>query len=116
MARIDAVGRRRRVSAGEVLLDPRRDPPRLFVVVSGSIRLEQLSDPSSNVLALDQPSTFSGEANLLTGRRGLAARAFTARVGDELTGCLCRRRRPLRQREASGVGRQRRSQRSNVRP
>jgi thioredoxin reductase (NADPH) len=71
VARIDAVGRRRRVRAGEVLLDPRRDPPRLFVVVSGSLQLERLSDATSNVLVLDQPGMFSGEANLLTGRPGL---------------------------------------------
>jgi thioredoxin reductase (NADPH) len=72
LARIEAVGQRRRVSAGEVLLDPRRDMPRLFVIVSGAIHVERLSDASSPVLVLDQPGTFSGEANLLTGRRGLA--------------------------------------------
>jgi thioredoxin reductase (NADPH) len=68
-AHVESAGRRRRVRAGEVLLDPRRDPPRLIVVASGSIHLEQLSDATSHVLDLG-PGMFSGEANLLSGRPG----------------------------------------------
>jgi len=38
--------------------------------MSGALQLEQLDVSSAQVLALYHPGTFSGEANLLTGRRG----------------------------------------------
>lgn len=67
--RVASVGRKRRVHAGELLLDPQRDPPKLFVVVEGAIHLEQ-ADAKTPVLELAGAGAFSGEANLLAGRRG----------------------------------------------
>jgi thioredoxin reductase (NADPH) len=70
IGRVSSAGRNRRVRAGELLLDPQRDPPKLFVVVSGAIHLEH-SDQTTPILELEGPGAFSGEVNLLTGRRGL---------------------------------------------
>ncbi|HEY9228979.1 MAG TPA: FAD-dependent oxidoreductase [Gemmatimonadaceae bacterium] len=69
ISRVASVGRTRRARAGELLLDPQRDPPRLFVVVDGVIHLEQ-AEATTPILELEGAGTFSGEANLLTGRRG----------------------------------------------
>jgi thioredoxin reductase (NADPH) len=73
--RVAAAGRRRKVSAGELILDPQRDPPRLCVVVDGAIQVEQ-NDVA--ILPLNGAGTFSGDANLLGGRRGIVCVRATA--------------------------------------
>jgi len=66
--RVAAVGRVRKIRAGELILDPQRDPPRLFVVLSGAIHIEQ---NDVVILELAGHGAFSGEASLLAGRRGI---------------------------------------------
>jgi thioredoxin reductase (NADPH) len=71
LARIAAHGRRRRISAGEVLVragDP--DVP-CFVVISGQLDIYQREGGEEHRVAHPGPGQFTGEANMITGRRAL---------------------------------------------
>jgi thioredoxin reductase (NADPH) len=68
IARVAAHGRSRRVQPGEVLLDV-GDQVRFFVVTAGKIDIFGLSGPAESFIATLQPGQFTGEVNLLSGRR-----------------------------------------------
>jgi thioredoxin reductase (NADPH) len=68
IARVAAHGRSRRVQPGEVLLDV-GDQVRFFVVTAGKIDIFGLSGPAESFIATLQPGQFTGEINLLSGRR-----------------------------------------------
>ena len=70
MARIAAHGRRRPVQPGEVLLDL-GDQLRFFVVTKGRIHILSVSGSSESLIVTLTPGQFTGEVNLLSGRRGL---------------------------------------------
>ena len=80
IARVAAHGQARRLQAGEVLLEA-GDQLRFFVVTSGKIDIAGVSGPAESLLVTLQPGQFTGETNLLSGRRGLPvfARAKTAK-------------------------------------
>jgi thioredoxin reductase (NADPH) len=65
-------GRRRSVRQGEVLLEPGSPNPRSFVVVRGSVQIIRPSREGDAVLTTARRGQFTGEVNLLSGRRGLA--------------------------------------------
>src|SRR6476646_7003941 len=69
MARIAAHGRRRPVQPGEVLLDL-GDQLRFFVVTKGKIDILSVSGSSESLIVTLTPGQFTGEVNLLSGRRG----------------------------------------------
>jgi len=71
LARIAAHGRRRRVEAGEVLVQAGEQTARLFVVVAGRIDVVRPSAAQEVVVSFG-PAMFTGEATMLSGRRGLA--------------------------------------------
>jgi len=71
LARIAPHGRRRRVARGEVLVQPGEQTTRLFIVESGRIDIVRPS-ASEEVVVSFSPGMFTGEATMLTGRRGLA--------------------------------------------
>ena len=71
LARIAPHGRRRRVARGEVLVQPGEQTTRLFIVESG--RIDIVRPPASEEVVVSfSPGMFTGEATMLTGRRGLA--------------------------------------------
>jgi thioredoxin reductase (NADPH) len=72
VARIGAQGRRRSVSRGDVLVTAGDVTVPFFVVVSGAIdALRATPDGGEVVVATHHPGQFSGEANMITGRRSM---------------------------------------------
>ncbi len=78
IARIATHGRVRQIKRGEVLLEV-GDQLRFFVVTAGQIEIISVSGSTESPIVTLQPGQFTGEANMLSGRRG-----FTRiRAGDE---------------------------------
>jgi thioredoxin reductase (NADPH) len=71
IGRIAAHGRVREVQAGEVLLDVTDRHLRFYVVVSGEVEIVRSSGDAQETLAVFGAGQFTGEANLLSGRRAL---------------------------------------------
>ena len=72
LGRIAAHGRRRRVEAGEVLVQAGEQTARLFVVVAGRIDVVRPSAAGDEVVVAFGPGMFTGEVTMLSGRPGLA--------------------------------------------
>src|SRR5207302_3992756 len=70
LARITAHGRPRHVERGEVLVQAGEQTARLFVVVAGRIDVVRPSAVEEVVVSFS-PGMFTGEATMLSGRRGL---------------------------------------------
>jgi thioredoxin reductase (NADPH) len=70
VARITVHGRVRQVQRGEVLVEAGEPITQFFVVVAGQIEIIRLSGTTSELLAVCRPGMFTGEVNLLSGRRG----------------------------------------------
>jgi thioredoxin reductase (NADPH) len=71
LARLAAHGRARPVRAGEVLLEVNDPHPRIFVVVSGRIEVLRVKEDREEAFVELGPGQFTGELNLLSGRRAL---------------------------------------------
>ncbi len=71
LTRIAALGRRRHVEAGEILVQAGEQAARLFVVVAGRIDVVRPSAADEVVVSFG-PGMFTGEVAMLSGRRGLA--------------------------------------------
>lgn len=72
IARIAAHGRMRTFERGEVLVEAGERTARFFVVISGQIEIVQPTARTAEPVAVFQPGMFTGEATMLSGRRGLA--------------------------------------------
>jgi thioredoxin reductase (NADPH) len=72
-ARVLAHGRTRKVAAGETLVELNQQPTKIFIVVQGKLELFRRSDQNEEVIAACGPGMFTGELNLLSGRRGLVS-------------------------------------------
>ena len=72
VARIAPHGRRRPTTRGEVLIDVGDRPVPFFVVVSGEIQVLQLTGETETFIVSHVPGSFSGEANLMSGRPSMA--------------------------------------------
>ncbi|MDX6576440.1 MAG: thioredoxin reductase [Blastocatellia bacterium] len=70
-ARVLAHGRSRKVRSGETIVEPNAQGIKFFVVVAGRLELLLLSDNKEEVIAVCGPGMFTGELNVLSGRRGL---------------------------------------------
>jgi len=70
IARIGPHGKARRVETGEVLVEPGDTNRRVFVVVTGSLEILRVSPMREDLVTVLGPGQFSGEANILSGRRG----------------------------------------------
>jgi thioredoxin reductase (NADPH) len=68
IARIAAHGQARQIKKGEILLDV-GDQLRFFVVTEGKLDILGVSDSSESLIVTLQPGQFTGELNLLSGRR-----------------------------------------------
>src|SRR5262249_22290036 len=78
MTRIAAHGRRRATVRGEVVTDVGDRIVPFFVVVAGTIQVLQISDGREVFIVSHGPGSFSGEANLISGRPSMAR----LRVGE----------------------------------
>lgn len=65
-------GRIRKVVSGEILVELNQQPTKVFVVVEGKLEALRVSDNREEVFAMCGPGMFTGELNLLSGRRALA--------------------------------------------
>jgi len=70
-SRILAHGRLRKFTKGEVVVDPNTQLNRLFVVITGGLELFRQKNEREEVFAVCGPGMFTGEMNVLAGRRGL---------------------------------------------
>src|SRR6266699_179419 len=69
VARIAVHGNARQVQRGEVLVEPGENP-RFFVVTAGNIEIVRPARGTEEVVAVCVPGQFTGEVNMLSGRRG----------------------------------------------
>jgi thioredoxin reductase (NADPH) len=73
IARISPQGQRRTVAAGEVLIDVGQVPAPFFVVMSGALQVVRPDAAAGDRLIVTyHHGQFTGETNMLTGRRSLA--------------------------------------------
>jgi thioredoxin reductase (NADPH) len=72
IARVAAHGKRRAVQRGDVLMDAGAQHYPLFVVADGELEVIRTSCAGEELVTTHRRGQFSGELNLLTGRRGLA--------------------------------------------
>src|SRR5262245_57189725 len=70
-ARVLAHGSLRKALPGEILVELNQQPTKIFVVVQGMLELFRLTDHNEEVIAVCGAGMFTGELNVLTGRRGL---------------------------------------------
>jgi len=86
IARIAAHGRERPIARGEVLIEAGDPIVPFFVVRSGEIEVIRPSTLGDALVAVHGPGRFTGEANMILGRRSLTrARATEPGVVVELT-------------------------------
>jgi thioredoxin reductase (NADPH) len=72
VARVAAHGRVRRVRSGEVLVAAGAQSTRFFVVTAGRVHIVRQACETEELVAAFGPGQFTGEMNMLSGRRGLA--------------------------------------------
>jgi thioredoxin reductase (NADPH) len=70
VARVSAHGRMRQVKSGEVLVEAGEQSTRFFVVTAGKVRLVRQSSEGEELITVYGPGQFTGEINILSGRRG----------------------------------------------
>jgi thioredoxin reductase (NADPH) len=75
--RIAALGRKRQVAKGEMLIK-QGDVAPFFVVISGRLDIIQPTEQGELTIVQHEPGEFTGELNMLTGRRSLVC----ARMGE----------------------------------
>jgi thioredoxin reductase (NADPH) len=81
MERLAAHGRRRAVDPGEVLWEAGAEVIPFIVVIAGEIEMALHTATQETIIAHHGPGQFTGEANLLSGRRALA-RARVTQPGE----------------------------------
>ena len=69
--RVASYGSRRFVDAGEILLEPGTSDPGFFVVTRGSLEIVRETRNGETPIHVHHEGQFTGEANLLSGRRAL---------------------------------------------
>lgn len=78
LARLEAIGHRRRVERGQVLVDVGQANPSFFVVLSGRLDVVQPVDTRELPITTHVVGQFTGEVNMLSGRGSLGR----IRVGE----------------------------------
>ncbi|HEU5258822.1 MAG TPA: FAD-dependent oxidoreductase, partial [Vicinamibacterales bacterium] len=71
IARVTPHGRRRPISRGDVLVEVGDRNVPFFVVLSGHVQVLRPSDDGETLIVTHGPGQFSGEANMITGRRAM---------------------------------------------
>jgi len=72
IGRISAIGRRRAVRSGEVLIEQGDGASPFFVVVSGELEAVRPTSAMETLITVFRAGQFTGEINTLSGRRALA--------------------------------------------
>lgn len=72
LERLVPLGTRRPVTRGEVLVDVGQKAVPMFVVLSGEIEVVMPSEAGEEVIVAHRAGQFTGEGNMITGRRALA--------------------------------------------
>src|SRR4051812_39788832 len=72
IARVEAHGKRRTVRRGEVLIEAGAHHYPLLGVLSGELEVVRSSCAGEEIATTHRPGQFSGELNLVSGRRSLA--------------------------------------------
>lgn len=70
-ARMLAHGQRRTVEHDEIIVELNQQITKVFVVVSGQLHVLHVANNQQHVVAICNPGMFTGELNVLSGRRGL---------------------------------------------
>jgi thioredoxin reductase (NADPH) len=83
IARISSHGRRRAVARGDVLVEVGDKTVPFFVVLSGEVRVLRPSAAADTLIVVHHAGQFSGEANLIIGRRSLV-RIVVSEPGEVL--------------------------------
>jgi thioredoxin reductase (NADPH) len=78
IARVAAHGRVRHVRQGEVLVEAGADVMPFFVVTAGQVEIVRPSGTGDILVTVHGPGEFTGEANMLSGRRTLVTARVTA--------------------------------------
>jgi thioredoxin reductase (NADPH) len=71
MARVAAHGRTRQVAAGEVLFAVGQASVSFFVITKGQVQVVRPSGETETLVVVHGPGEFTGETNMLSGRRSL---------------------------------------------
>jgi thioredoxin reductase (NADPH) len=71
IARIAAHGERRQVAPGQVLLDAGDQVVPFLVVTAGALEVVRIAGDTETLVAVHGPGQFSGEVNMISGRRAL---------------------------------------------
>jgi thioredoxin reductase (NADPH) len=69
--RVAALGKRRAVSAGEVLVEQGEQNMRFYVVTSGHLEISQTSGLRHELIVIHNPGEFLGDIHTLSGRRSV---------------------------------------------
>ena len=83
LARLGRVGRRRPVSAGDIVFEQGQTSNSIFIVLSGALALLRPTDGAEQLIAIARAGQFTGEISLLAGRRTLV-RARVQEAGELL--------------------------------
>lgn len=70
-ARVLAHSQRRTVHQGKIVVELNEHVTKVFVVVNGQLHVLLVSNNQEHVVAICNPGMFTGEINVLSGRRGL---------------------------------------------
>jgi thioredoxin reductase (NADPH) len=70
-ARVANHGTVRKVQPGETLIEPNAESNKVFIIVIGQLNILRASGNTEEVIAVVEPGAFTGELNMLSGRRGL---------------------------------------------
>jgi thioredoxin reductase (NADPH) len=81
IARIAAHGNARPIRRGEILVEAGDQAVPFFVVTSGQVEIVRPTGDSETLVVLHQPGQFTGEVNMLSGRRSLV-RARVTKPGE----------------------------------
>lgn len=81
VARIAAHGRRRAIQAGEILMNAGDEESPFFVLTEGQIEIVRPSSAADTLVAIHEPGQFTGEAQMLSGRRSLV-KARVSKSGE----------------------------------
>jgi thioredoxin reductase (NADPH) len=81
IARVAAHGRKRAISQGEVLVEQGASNVPFFVVISGQLEVVRPYGSTETPLTVHDPGQFTGEVNMLSGRR-IMARVRASQPGE----------------------------------
>jgi len=82
LARLARLGHRRSVERGEIVIEQGDASPHFLVVLSGAIEIVQPADGKELPITVHHPGEFTGEVNMISGRRSLVRGRVTE--GGEL--------------------------------